>query len=350
MDIAAQIEVSVDRLLAESVSPDVLRACETGTIPQNLSRAMDELGLHAALIPEEAGGFGLTWTELAPSFRLLGAHCCPMPVGEQVIARAALDAAGIDAPDGRFAVSVRPGAMTGKLVPWVLGAGLADTLVVENAGRGRAELATYRLADLPPVDRPAISRTPHSDIDLSAGGPDRAAASGPVSLFEMGALLRALQISGAASRVTRICLDYADERVQFGRKIRQFQAVQHLLADMAADAAAVMAVTDMACMQIGAPHGRLSVAIAKARASAAAGRIAAIAHEIHAAIGVTEAYHLHFLTRRLWQWRDDFGSEYAWQDEIGAAFRQSGAEGLWPGLVTATGGRTAVVVPALEDA
>ena len=41
----------------------------------------------------------------------------------------------------------------------------------------------------------------------------------------------------------------------------------------------------------------------------AAGIGAAIAHQMHGAIGFTQEHQLHYLTRRLWSWRDEFGNE-----------------------------------------
>ena len=50
----------------------------------------------------------------------------------------------------------------------------------------------------------------------------------------------------------------------------------------------------------------LAVAIAKARCGEAAGKGADIAHQVHAAMGYTREHNLHFSTRRLWAWRDEF--------------------------------------------
>src|SRR6202166_2535139 len=61
----------------------------------------------------------------------------------------------------------------------------------------------------------------------------------------------------------------------------------------------------------------LAAAIAKSRTSEAAGLVAAIAHALHGAIGVTEEYDLQLLTRRLHEWRVAHGSEAHWNLLIG---------------------------------
>ncbi|KAF7964027.1 hypothetical protein AWV80_03025 [Cupriavidus sp. UYMU48A] len=70
---------------------------------------------------------------------------------------------------------------------------------------------------------------------------------------------------------------------------------------------------------------QLSAAMAKARSSEAAQIIAATAHGLHGAIGITEEYDLQLLTRRLHEWRTAHGSEAGWAMTVGDAFLQSGA-------------------------
>jgi acyl-CoA dehydrogenase len=53
------------------------------------------------------------------------------------------------------------------------------------------------------------------------------------------------------------------------------------------------------------------------RAGQAAGIVAVNAHQVHGAIGFTEEHELHRYTLRLWSWRDEFGSERAWQERLG---------------------------------
>jgi acyl-CoA dehydrogenase len=81
------------------------------------------------------------------------------------------------------------------------------------------------------------------------------------------------------------------------------------------------------------------VAAAKAAASEAATIAARASHQAHGAIGMTKEYELGQLTRRLWSWRDEFGSERYWSRELGRQLAEAGADELWPrisrGLVSA---------------
>jgi len=130
---------------------------------------------------------------------------------------------------------------------------------------------------------------------------------------------------------------HAKDRVAFGRPIGGFQAVQHNLARLAGETAAALAAAGSAADAIDrAPRFDdavfLEVASAKIRVGEAAETGAAIAHQVHGAIGFSREHVLHRYTQRLWAWRDDFGSESAWAVRLGAAVAENGADALWPAL------------------
>ena len=71
------------------------------------------------------------------------------------------------------------------------------------------------------------------------------------------------------------------------------------------------------------------VATAKIRAGESAGLAASIGHQVHGAIGFTDEYSLHYITRRLWSWRSEYGSESYWERRIGKEVIDAGAYNLW---------------------
>jgi acyl-CoA dehydrogenase len=153
------------------------------------------------------------------------------------------------------------------------------------------------------------------------------------SVWIQGAALRSQQMIGAMQRCLSYALSYANERVQFGRPIAKFQAVQHMLAIAAGHLAAATAAADALFEADSDSRFEFACATAKARTGEAAGLIASICHQVHGAIGFTQEHPLHFATRRLWSWRDEFGSESYWQARIGRLVCRLGGEALWP-LVT----------------
>ncbi len=74
------------------------------------------------------------------------------------------------------------------------------------------------------------------------------------------------------------------------------------------------------------------IAVAKIRTGEASGLGAGIAHQCHGAIGFTYEHTLHFVTRRLWSWRAEFGAEPYWAAMLGREVAGRGADALWPYL------------------
>ena len=129
------------------------------------------------------------------------------------------------------------------------------------------------------------------------------------------------------------CVDasvrYSKERVQFGRPIAKQQAVQHALAEIAAETEAVRAASAAAvevCASdgFGSAAAETAIAVAKIQAGTSAEVVARLAHQVHGAIGTTREHPLHRYTLRLWSWRDEFGAERHWSQSLGEAALAAG--------------------------
>ena len=108
-----------------------------------------------------------------------------------------------------------------------------------------------------------------------------------------------VQMVGGAEAVLDMTLDYVKQRTQFGRPVGSFQAVQHHCANMATDVEGARHVAYQAAWAIaeGQP-ARREVAIAKAWCSGAYQRVCSLAHQCHGAIGFTMEHNLQLYTRR----------------------------------------------------
>jgi len=143
--------------------------------------------------------------------------------------------------------------------------------------------------------------------DIEAAGAGKALA----------ATITAGLMAGAMEALQATTIDYASTRKQFGREISKFQAIQHQIAVMAQEVMAARMAAQAAF--VGAPLevSPLRAAAAKARAGQAAQQVAAIAHAVHGAIGMTQEHHLHKLTGALHAWRLAHGGETYWARELG---------------------------------
>ena len=291
------------RLLSAACSPAAVRAIDAGGPAEALWAAVSHAGYLDALVPETAGGAGLGLADMGPLLMALGNFAMPLPVGETMIARALIAAAGGKVPDG-------PIVLLTKDSRWpVLGGAHARWALTEVDGR----LSLAEVAEAIPTGEhaplAAMLRCQPKAADLGA------APSG--GLLPIGAVLRAAAIAGAAARLLDMTVAYANDRVQFGKPIGKQQAIQQQLAVMAEHVIAARIAAQMGCASGLSPAEQV-VATAKHGASAAAAEIAGIAHAVHGAIGISADYDLQLFTRRLHAWRLADGSESYWARRLGA--------------------------------
>ncbi|MEP4379605.1 MAG: acyl-CoA dehydrogenase family protein [Alphaproteobacteria bacterium] len=338
----AMIAETCDRLFAEHLDADVFRAAEAGDFPQGLWDVITENGLDRILVSEEKGGSGLGWEDAEVVLRAAGAHAAPVPLAEAIAAGWMFAGGGHDIPAGVPTIADAPpvamteAGITGELerVPW----GRSATHVLVDAMRGDAlHLAAVATSDTRVTADRNIGRDPRDALTCDKTSVTAWEVSiGTPPLRTLGALVRSCQMAGAISAALDLCVTYANERVQFGRPIGRFQAIQQQLAVMAGEAAAAGVAARKACRAVdrfGLDGAGLSaIAAAKIRTGEAAGKTASIAHQVHGAIGFTDEYRLHHLTRRLWAWRSEFGAEGAWSEMLGSMIITRGADNLWPDL------------------
>jgi acyl-CoA dehydrogenase len=146
------------------------------------------------------------------------------------------------------------------------------------------------------------------------------------------ALLRSAQTAGALEAALSLSVQYATERVQFGKPIAAFQAIQHQLAVMAEQGGCVAAAAEAAFVESDIAFMPFPIACAKICAAEAAGIVAGMAHGVHGAIGFTHEHALQHLTRRLWSWRSEFGNLGHWSQRLGRSVCAAGAAALWPAV------------------
>ena len=116
---------------------------------------------------------------------------------------------------------------------------------------------------------------------------------------EFGAVGKCAEMSGGSQEVLDMTVEYAKQRIQFGRPIGSFQAIQHHCANMAIDVEGIKYLTHQASWKISEGlDSKREIAIAKAWSSDAYQRICALGQVCHGAIGYTKEHNMQMYTRR----------------------------------------------------
>ncbi|MFL9986730.1 acyl-CoA dehydrogenase family protein [Paraburkholderia sediminicola] len=342
-------ESTIERLLGDIVTPEVLRGSEAGAWPASLWSAIEESGFAVAAASEAQGGAGASWADLFVVVRAAGRHNLPLPLAETLLANALLGECGLEAINaplgiaGGGSVTLQQGRVSGTLldVPWGRHVG---HVVAITAGK-EPTLVLLDTADAQATLRLNTAGEPRDDLHF-----ERAACVSCVPLaadlqadaLQLGAaMLRSAQIAGALQAVLDLTILYATERVQFGKPIGAFQALQQQIAVLSEHAAAAAVAAECAfsaSLDGAGGFAALPIAAAKVCSAEAASFATAAAHTVHGAIGFTHEHALHHSTRRLWSWRSEFGNATLWAQRLGAAVCAAGSSGLWPAL---TAGRLA---------
>jgi hypothetical protein len=184
----------------------------------------------------------------------------------------------------------------GPVRTFVLDLDLADHVVVVRPG------------GIVVVDSPAGRQTTWLDLTRAAWEIETTGLPSPVpadldGILERATVVLAAELCGTARAMLDMAVAYAVERVQFDRPIGSFQAVQHLLADLALDVERAWAGVQWAAMCLDDPVAAGADAaraphVAKAAASEAGAHAVKTSIQVHGGIGYTWEHDLHLWLRR----------------------------------------------------
>ncbi|GAA4471232.1 acyl-CoA dehydrogenase family protein [Phytohabitans houttuyneae] len=341
-DRAALRELAGTLAAALATPARVRAAMDAGGRPdRELDAELASTGLWGLEAPEEYGGGGASFHELATVLQELGARAAPSRLTTSaVLCAGAVLLGGTAAQRERWLPALAAGQAygTAALTEWcattpptgrvqaerhgsgwvlrgaaahVLDARVSDLLVVpavagpdslvavvpSRAGgvatRPVAMTDGTRCADHVTLDGVSV---PDADVLAVGSDADRLIAA----LVNRAAAAIAADSAGNAQRVLAMTVGYAGERQQFGRPIGSFQAVKHQAADMLVNAETAAALLDAAVREAAAEPAECEVAVSMAkeygceRAAANAGT----ALQLHGGIGYTWEHDLHIYLKR----------------------------------------------------
>jgi alkylation response protein AidB-like acyl-CoA dehydrogenase len=338
-DVREELRQVARTVIAERCASAQVRALtgEPLAFDPELWRTFAELGWLGLEIDEEHGGAGMSFAELAVVLEELGRGLVPAPfLATVVLGAAAIAAAGDDEQRRRWLPGIAGGSVNVTVAldpPERRGAGLhverrGDRLTLHGACRfvPDAGLADALVIDTDDASTPLLlvaAGTPGMTIVPSPvydqtrrlgevrfdhvtlgdehhlGTAERAPAL-RTWLRERAAAALALDSLGGARRALEVSVEYAKERVQFGRAIGSFQAVKHRCADMLVAVETARVAVDTAVRELPRLGGPPSpwVPIAKSHATEAYTEVAGLGIAVLGGIGFTWEHDMHLFLKR----------------------------------------------------
>lgn len=285
-------------LFADSCTPDHWRKMMKAGLAHDAARwaSIAETGLTLVLLPEAAGGIGLSETDFALIAREAGYVALPEPL---------VESAGVAAP---MLVALAPNhtaladpnatiAISHPINPFVANADSAAAILLEKDGV--AYLATPDQVQL--TAQPSID--PLRRLFSVKWEPSDATALGEADwdlALDRAAVFHASAALGLAQRAVDLAVDYAMERQQFGKPIGSYQAVKHHLASAQVAIEFAKPVVAAAAAEISARdlQSRARVSHAKIVALEASEKAARASIQVHGAMGYSWEVDVHLFLKR----------------------------------------------------
>ncbi|MEH6940958.1 acyl-CoA dehydrogenase family protein [Bacillus sp. JJ722] len=344
-EISQIIKKTAEKIMQDLCTKEVLERAERGVCPTELWATLVETGLTSIGIPEESGGSGGSIADAFAVLRIAGKFAAPIPIAETLTANWILAKARMTLIEQPATVVLNQHGLTFNQtatgwnvsgsaynVPW---AACAESILIIGRYGQETMLGVIDSKACQIEYGENLAGEPRNTVILNdVDVPDHQVCrledfTEEKWMFE-GALVRAIQMTGALERMLDLTVMYSTERIQFGRPIARFQAVQQQIAVLTGEVIAASAITELAVKAFEAGTGEQQIMSAKIRVGEAVSKGVPIAHQIHGAIGFTDEHALQHSTRRLWAWRDEFGNESYWANRLGATALEAGADGLWP--------------------
>ncbi|GAA6162073.1 acyl-CoA dehydrogenase family protein [Ruegeria sp. HU-ET01832] len=330
---------TVRRYLADQYDFKV-RDAATASAPYHSAEKweeLSELGLIAAFVAQDKGGFGGTGFDIATVFEELGRGLCPEPMLAALMsARVAADCGAQALVDEmimgtrRFAFAVfEPDADGLSLIRasadksddgWVLNGrksvvyGLPGAASVLVAARVEAEIGLFLVETPETIDYAMIDGGGAGELVLDNTPAiclvEDATQSIKASL-DAGRLALCAEAVGVMQVLVDMTVEYLKQRKQFGRPIASFQALQHRAVDMAIEIEQCRSITILAASKLGTDQAEKYVAMAKNLIGRAGTMIAEESIQLHGGIGMTWEYPGSHYAKRLVMIDHQLGDRYA---------------------------------------
>ena len=354
--------------LETEISTAMVREMELDDLgyPPSLWKQMADLGWLGLALPEQYGGQGLPLTYLGLILQEAGRVLAPVPLHSTMVAALTIAEAGSDQQKQDILPAVSDGGMVltwgiaerdPRLIPeamtlqatadgdgWILNGTkmFVDNFVVAQRCLVAARTApgsdsnqgiSLFLVDTNGigVDQTALTtlaKDKQSRVDFKNHRVDASALVGefnrgwPIveAMLDRATALLCCQMTGAARKDAEMAIEYAKNRVAFGRPIGSFQSVQHMLADMLlhVDGGEMLTFEALWKMDEGLSSS-VEVSQAKAFCNEKCESVVRTSQVIHGGIGFMMEFDLHLWFRRVTSWTMRLGTTYDHRARIASA-------------------------------
>ena len=354
--------------LEAEVSTSLVREMELDGLgyPPALWKQMADLGWLGMSLPEQYGGQGLPLVYLGLIMEEIGRVMAPVPLHSTMVAALTVDSDGTDqqkqdilpaVADGKMVLTWAVHERDARLIPeamnleakadgdsWILNGTkmFVDNFVVAQrclvACRTSPASDTNQGISLFLVDPNGtgvnqtalvtLAKDKQSRVDFKDHRIESAALVGEIdqgwpiieAMLDRGTALLCCQMVGAARKDSEMAIEYAKNRVAFGRPIGSFQSVQHMLADMLlhVDGGEMLTFEALWKLDQGLPAS-VEVSQAKAFCNEKCESVVRTSQVIHGGIGFMMEFDLHLWFRRVTAWTMRMGTTYDHRAKIASA-------------------------------
>ena len=250
----------------------------------NLWNDIEKNGLPKISVKEKFGGYEIPFFSILPLIKIVNNHGTPLPLSETILSNYILSESDINPPNGIVTFSsdtknlqIKNNTISGE-----------NLLIVHELNNVKKAILIDKInGEI--INKKNFLAEPRYNIKVeNLNIAEIRPIKNNIDFNFLGAILRSAQMIGAMEKVVDLSINYCSERKQFGRALSKFQAIQHQISEMAvelsASSAALSTITELG---LGEKNFN-DTAILKIRAGFAAGKIIAISHQVHGAIGFTK--------------------------------------------------------------
>ena len=354
--------------LEAEVSTSLVREMELDGLgyPPALWKQMADLGWLGMSLPEQYGGQGLPLVYLGLIMEEIGRVMAPVPLHSTMVAALTVDSDGTDqqkqdilpaVADGKMVLTWAVHERDARLIPeamnleakadgdgWILN---GTKMFVDNFVVAQRCLVACRTSPASDANQGislflvdpngtgvnqtalvTLAKDKQSRVDFKDHRIESAALVGEIdqgwpiieAMLDRGTALLCCQMVGAARKDSEMAIEYAKNRVAFGRPIGSFQSVQHMLADMLlhVDGGEMLTFEALWKLDQGIPAS-VEVSQAKAFCNEKCESVVRTSQVIHGGIGFMMEFDLHLWFRRVTAWTMRMGTTYDHRAKIASA-------------------------------